>query len=60
MVEKVACELEQWTKKMRCSGATGQQLESFKDIKVGVLEDDVLYKSPSLEPFPDLRKEKFT
>lgn len=59
-VEKVARELEQWTKKMRCSGTTGQRLESFKDIKVGVLEDDVLYKSPTLEPFPDLTKEKFT
>ena len=60
-MEKLARELEQWTKKMRCSGTTGSRLESFKDIKVGVLEDDVLYKSPSLEPFPDLNKEgKFT
>ena len=59
-VEKLARELEQWTKKMRLSGTTGQKLENFKEIKVGVLEEDVLYKSPSLEPFPDLKKEAFT
>ncbi len=59
-VEKYARELDQWIKKMKCTGQTGQKLENFKDIKVGVLKDEVLYKSPSLEPFPDLSKEKYT
>lgn len=27
-------ELDQWLKKMKCSGATGQKLENFRDIKV--------------------------
>ena len=56
----MARELDQWTKKMRCSGTTGSKLENFKVIKVGVLEEEVLYKSPSLEPFPDISKETFT
>ena len=59
-MEKLARELDQWTKKMRCSGTTGSKLENFKDIKVGALDEEVLYKSPSIEPFPDLTKETFT
>lgn len=58
--EKYARDLDQWLKKMKCSGATGMRLEQFKDIKVGVLPDPVLYKSPSIEPFPNLRDETYT
>ena len=28
--------LEQWIKKLKCSGCTGTELESFHDIQVGV------------------------
>ena len=28
--------LEQWIKKLKCSGCTGTELESFSDIRVGV------------------------
>ena len=28
--------LEQWVRKLKCSGSTGTQLESFPDIRVGV------------------------
>ena len=28
--------LEQWVKKLKCSGSSGISLESFSDIKVGV------------------------
>ena len=27
--------LEQWVRKLKCSGSTGTQLESFPDIRVG-------------------------
>jgi hypothetical protein len=58
-VERYARDLDQWMKKMRHTGLSGMKLEHFKDIKVGVLKDDVLYKSPTIEPFPDLSKERF-
>ena len=29
--------LEQWVRKLKCSGSTGTQLESFPDIRVGVV-----------------------
>jgi hypothetical protein len=57
---RFAKELDQWLKKMKCSGATGQRLENFRDIKVGINNDEVDYRSPSLEPFPNLKNEVFT
>jgi len=57
--DKVARELDQWIKKMKCIG-NGLSLEHFKDIKVGVFESDVVYGSPTYEPYPNLTKEKFT
>jgi len=51
-------ELDQWVKKMKCSGNIG--LEQFKDIKIGVYQSGVVYGSPTLEPFPDLKKLDFT
>ena len=39
--KSIAQELEQWIKKMRCSGSTGIGIESFADIRVGVDPSDV-------------------
>lgn len=55
-IDKYAKDLEQWVKKMRCSGATGVKIDNFKEIKVGVLSDEVAHKAPSLEPYPAIHK----
>ena len=39
--KSISQELEQWIKKMRCSGSTGIGIESFADIRVGVDPSDV-------------------
>ncbi len=59
-VEEYAKDLDQWVKKMKCTGVTGIRLETFSEIKVGINEDTVDPSSPSLEPFPDLWGEKFS
>jgi len=59
-VDQYAKDLEQWLKKMKCTGVTGVRLESFSDINVGILAEDVDPSSPSLEPYPNLWKEKHT
>lgn len=59
-VDQYAKDLEQWLKKMKCTGVTGVRLESFSDINVGILAEDVDPFSPSLEPYPNLWKEKHT
>ena len=41
---------------MKCNVATGMKLEQFKDIKVGPYQSEVVYGSPSYEPYPDLSK----
>ena len=33
---KVGRQLEQWVKKLKCSGSSGIGLETFKEIRVGV------------------------
>ena len=33
--EKPSWQLEQWIKKLKCSGCTGTELESFPDVNVG-------------------------
>ena len=58
--DKSARELDQWIKKMKCNVSTGMKLEQFKDIKVGVYQSEVIYGSPSYEPYPDMKKEKFS
>ena len=35
--DRFSRELDQWIKKMKCSGATGTRLENFRDIKVGII-----------------------
>ena len=57
-MDQYAKDLEQWLKKMKCTGVTGVRLESFSDINVGILAEDVDPSSPSLEPYPNLWKEK--
>merc|ERR1712223_608579 len=59
-VDQYAKDLEQWLKKMKCTGVSGVRLESFSDINVGILAEDVDPSSPSLEPYPNLWKEKHT
>jgi len=56
--EEYAKELEQWLKKMKCTGVTGIRLESFADIKVGILDDNVDHNAISIEPYPNIWKEK--
>jgi len=58
--DKSARELDQWIKKMKCNSSTGMKLEQFKDIKVGVYQSDVIYGSPSYEPYPDMKNEEFS
>merc|ERR1711892_620657 len=58
--DKSARELDQWIKKMKCNASTGMKLEQFKDIKVGVYQSEVIYGSPSYEPYPDMKKETFS
>ena len=57
---RCAYELDQWLKKMKCTGVTGRKLEHFHEIKVGVLDEPVDPDSPTLEPYPDLDDEEFT
>ena len=57
-VDQYAKELEQWLKKMKCTGVTGVRLESFSDITVGISAEELDPSSPSLEPYPNLWKEK--
>lgn len=59
-VDEYAKDLNQWLKKMRCTGVTGVRLESFGDIKIGVSEEPLDPTSPSLEPYPNLWQEKYT
>ena len=46
-------QLEQWIKKLKCSGSTGTEMESFPDIHVGVdptpVEEHCLKNSVFLE-----------
>ena len=41
-------QLEQWIKKLKCSGSTGTELESFPDIRVGVDPDPVSGDCPGV------------
>ncbi|QQP50609.1 Uncharacterized protein FKW44_011659 [Caligus rogercresseyi] len=50
-------ELEQWIRKMKCSGNGGMKLEQFREVKVGIDTNSVAYRSPSLEPYPHIYKE---
>merc|ERR1711971_1242840 len=59
-VDQYAKDLEQWLKKMKCTGVTGVRLESFSDITVGVSTEALDPRSPSLEPYPNLWSEKHT
>ena len=56
--KSIAQELEQWVKKMRCSGSTGLGIESFGDIRVGVDPSDVEEGCASYDPIEceDVRK----
>merc|ERR1712107_635069 len=44
--------------KMKSNSYTGVKLDQFKDIKVGPYQSEVVYGSPSYEPYPDLDKEE--
>ena len=56
--EKVAKQLDQWVKKMKCSGETGMRIESFKDINVGVDPSSVQEDCESFDPITkdDIKK----
>jgi len=46
----IARELDQWIKKLKCSGTTGVDIATFPELKVGVDPSPVVPGSPSLEP----------
>ena len=41
-------QLEQWVKKLKCSGSTGTELENFPDIRIGVDPAPVSGTSPEV------------
>ena len=47
-ISVIARRLDQYVKKMKCSGATGVGIENFKDIKVGVNPEDV-HVTPTID-----------
>ena len=47
---KIARELDQWVKKLKCSGSSGIGIESFPDIKVGVDPSPVKSEVPNYDP----------
>lgn len=57
--DQYAKDLEQWLKKMKCTGVTGVRLESFADIKIGINDERLDPNSPSLEPYPNFPDEEF-
>ena len=50
---KISQELEQWIKKLKCSGSTGLGIESFADIKVGVDPSKVNDSCVGYDPITD-------
>ena len=57
--ERQAREIEQWLRKVKCTGGGGSRLEQYKDLKIGPYPTPVVYGSPSVEPYPKLRDEVF-
>jgi hypothetical protein len=51
--KRIARALDQWVKKMKCSGQYGLGIESFKEIKVGVVDSNVEDGCESFDPFTD-------
>jgi len=49
--EQIAKELEQWVRKMRCTGSTGIKLDNFTDIKIGADNSPVDRNSKTFEVF---------
>ena len=41
-------QLEQWIKKLKCSGSTGTELENFPDIRIGVDPEPVNGDGPEV------------
>ncbi len=50
--QRMVRDLDQWMRKMRCSGLTGTRLDSFRDVRVGVCAEPVERGAPSIEPYP--------
>eukprot|EP00092_Neocalanus_flemingeri_P021710 GFUD01023548.1.p1 GENE.GFUD01023548.1~~GFUD01023548.1.p1 ORF type:complete len:461 (+),score=107.13 GFUD01023548.1:170-1552(+) len=59
--DKVSLELDQWVRRMRCNGFNkkGIRLQQFKDVQVGVLDEETKFGSHSYEPYPDMKIENF-
>ena len=56
--QTIAQELDQWIKQLKCSGSTGIEIESFKDIKVGVDPSKVKEGCVSYDPITDADTKK--
>ena len=48
-ISLIARRLDQYVKKMKCSGATGVGIENFKDIKVGINPEEVHVTSSTFD-----------
>ena len=49
--------LEQWVKKLKCSGSSGISLETFKDINVGVDPSPLAENIPKIKIFDPITSE---
>ncbi len=59
-VEDYSKDLDQWLRKMKCTGVTGVSLTNFADVKVGVNPEKLEPGSPGIEPYPRWTEEKYT
>ena len=58
--KRITRALDQWVKKMKCSGQSGLGIESFKDIRVGVDDSNVEDGCASFDPITGYDSTGFT
>ena len=51
--QQVAKDLDQWVKKLKCSGTSGVGMESFADIRVGIDNSPVIGDSIKYDPITE-------
>ena len=51
--QQVAKDLDQWVKKMKCSGTSGVGIESFADIRVGIDHSPLNEDSNKYDPITE-------
>jgi len=53
-------ELKEWAAYMKLENNEGKGLEYSRNISFGVFEKEVIYGSNTLEPYPNMKREKFS